>query len=115
MTPETVQTIALIVIGLGGLGLLIGLVWVGLRENKGDPLQNRLAEFVEREMPKSLEEVELSMGFRERVLLPLFKGLADRLSRLRPKARSKPPAAKSSWRGKLTRWTRAPSSARASC
>lgn len=86
MTPETVQTIALIVIGLGGLGLLIGLVWVGLRENKGDPLQNRLAEFVEREMPKSLEEVELSMGFKERVLLPLFKGLADRLSRLTPES-----------------------------
>jgi tight adherence protein C len=92
MPPEatdsgTIQMIALIVIGLGGLGLLAGLVWVGLRENKGgDPLQDRLAEFAEREMPGSLEELEMSMGFKDRVLLPLFKTLANRLSRLTPES-----------------------------
>ncbi|MFQ3536794.1 MAG: type II secretion system F family protein [Aggregatilineales bacterium] len=81
---STIQMIALIVIGLGGLGLLAGLLWAGLRENKGDPLQERLAEFAERETPGSLEELEMSLGFKDRVLLPLFKGLANRLSRLTP-------------------------------
>jgi tight adherence protein C len=91
MPPETtdastIQMIGLIVIGLGGLGLLIGLIWAGLRENRGDPLQERLAEFAESEAPKSLEELEMSLGFKDRVLLPLFKTLADRLSRLTPES-----------------------------
>lgn len=91
MPPETtdvstIQTIALIVIGLGGLGLLAGLVWAGLRENRGDPLQERLAEFAERETPGSLEELEMSMSFKDRVLLPLFKALANRLSRFTPES-----------------------------
>jgi hypothetical protein len=91
MPPETtdastIQTIGLIVIALGGLGLLIGLIWAGLRENRGDPLQERLAEFAESEAPKSLEELEMSLGFKDRVLLPLFKTLADRLSRFTPES-----------------------------
>ncbi len=91
MPPEaadtsTIQLIAFIVVGLGGLGLIAGLVWVGMRENKGDPLQERLAEFAEREMPRSLEELEMSMGFKDRVLLPLFKALADWLSRFTPES-----------------------------
>jgi tight adherence protein C len=83
---STIQTIGLIVIGLGGLGLLAGLIWVGLRENRGDPLQERLSEFAVSEAPKSLEEVEMSLGFRDRVLLPLFRTLADRLSRFTPES-----------------------------
>ncbi|MBO9310277.1 MAG: hypothetical protein J7551_10910, partial [Chloroflexi bacterium] len=86
MSQETIQTIGLIVIGLGGLGLLAGLIWAGLRENRGDPLQERLAEFAESEAPKSLEELEMSLSFKDRVLLPIFKALADRLSRFTPES-----------------------------
>jgi hypothetical protein len=41
-------------------------------------MQERLAEFAESGSPKSLEELEMSLGFKDRVLLPLFKTLADR-------------------------------------
>lgn len=66
--------IGLIVMGVVLLG---GLLIVGLRGDTGDdPLEKRLAEFGDRELPSSLEEVELSIGTRERVIIPIYKGMA---------------------------------------
>lgn len=63
---------------IAGLAVFAALVYVGMREDRSrDPLQERLAAYGEREMPTSLEEVELSMSFRDRVLLPLARSLAD--------------------------------------
>jgi tight adherence protein C len=82
------QLIAIIVIALGGVGLLAGLIWVGMRENAGaDPLASRLAEMADREDVKSLSEIEMSMSFSERVLLPIFKGLANFAANLTPESR----------------------------
>lgn len=69
-----------IVIGLliiAGMGIVGGLVYVGLNEdNNRDPLQDRLAQFGDREIPESLEDIELSLSFRDRVLVPLVEQLA---------------------------------------
>jgi len=57
--------------------LLVGLVLVGVREDTGeDPLQRRLAEYGDRDTPASLEEIELSLSTRERVIVPMYKALA---------------------------------------
>jgi tight adherence protein C len=72
----------LIVIGLALIG---GLVYVGLRDDKTrDPLQERLAQFGERELPESLEEIEMSIPFKDRVLLPILRRLAGIMTRFTP-------------------------------
>ncbi len=77
-----------------GIGILIvvvllviaGLVYIGFRDDrKRDPLQERLAEFGDRdELPESLEQIELSLSFRDRVLLPLLRRIADVVTRFTP-------------------------------
>jgi tight adherence protein C len=74
--------VILVVFGLLVLG---GLVYYGMRDDEDrDPLQARLAQYGDREMPQSLEEIELSMPFQERVLKPIFKSLADIVTRFTP-------------------------------
>lgn len=77
-----------------GIGILIivvllvvaGLVYIGFRDDrKRDPLQERLAEFGDRdEMPESLEQIELSLSFRDRVLIPILRRIADIVTRFTP-------------------------------
>ncbi|MFO7322492.1 MAG: type II secretion system F family protein [Chloroflexota bacterium] len=68
----------LTIVIIAGLAMFVALVYVGLREDRSrDPLQERLAAYGERELPTSLEEVELSLSFRDRVLLPLARKFAD--------------------------------------
>jgi len=43
-----------------------------------------LAQYGERELPESLEEVELSISFKERVLVPIMKGMARIVVRFTP-------------------------------
>ena len=74
--------IALGVFVLGGLGLIV----VGLAgSRKPGTVEDRLAEFGTLERPPTLEEIELSQPFTERVLLPLITGLAGFVVRLSPK------------------------------
>lgn len=66
------------------IGALI-LVIVGLRDaNRGDPLQQRLEEFAARGETASLEEIELSQPFSERVLVPIARRLGDFVTRFTP-------------------------------
>src|SRR5258707_2132209 len=68
------------------LAVVAGLVYIGLRDDKGgDPIQDRLAQFAERELPDSLEEIELSLPFRDRVLLPTLRKVAVITTRFTPK------------------------------
>ncbi len=79
------QLIGLIVMGVGGLLLLAGLVYVGMRENTGvDPLQARLAEYGDSELPSSLEELEMSLSFRDRVAVPILRKIAETAARFTP-------------------------------
>ncbi len=78
---QAVALIALAVFVLGGLGLVtIGLA----RSRQPGAIEDRLAEFGTLERPPTLEEIELSQPFIERVLLPLTTGLAEFVMRLSP-------------------------------
>lgn len=69
------------------LVVVVILVVVGLRSPEAsDPLQTRLAEFSARERPVTLEELELSQPFRERVLLPLARRMGEFVVRFTPQA-----------------------------
>jgi tight adherence protein C len=79
------QLIGIIIIIVAGVGLLGGLLYVGLRENSGqDPLQSRLAEYADRETPATLEELEMSLSFRDRVVVPMFQTLANLATKFTP-------------------------------
>jgi tight adherence protein C len=61
------------------------LVIVGLRSPRGDdPLQDRLAEYAARGEKASLEEIELSQPFYQRVVVPIAKRLGDLVMRFTP-------------------------------
>lgn len=77
----------IIIIGIV-LFVLIGavvLIIVGLRDaNREDPLQERLEEFAARGETASLEEIELSQPFTDRVLLPLARKFGEIAIRFTP-------------------------------
>lgn len=67
------------------MAIVGGLVYVGLNEdNNRDPLQDRLAQFGDREAPESLEEIELSLSFSDRVIVPLMEQIANITKRFTP-------------------------------
>ncbi len=75
---------------LGGLVLIgaIAVVVVSLRRGEqggdDDPLQARLAEFIQRGDVTSLEEIELSQPFAERVLYPIIRRVGEISARFTP-------------------------------
>jgi tight adherence protein C len=66
------------------LGTLIALGIRLLRRAEGDPLQDRLMEYGARDEPVSMEEVEMSLSFSDRVLVPVVRGLANLVVRFTP-------------------------------
>jgi tight adherence protein C len=79
------QLIGIAALGLLALFIIVGLIYYGMRsDDDSDPLQARLAEYGDRELPQSLEELELSLPFQERVLRPIFKQLASVITRFTP-------------------------------
>jgi tight adherence protein C len=66
------------------LGALVALGIRLLRRAEGDPLQDRLMEYGARDEPVSMEEVEMSLSFSDRVLLPVVRGLANLVVRFTP-------------------------------
>lgn len=77
--------ILLLVIVVAGAIIVGILVMVGMKEDSGrDPLQERLAQFEDREMPQSLEEIEMSMSLKDRIFIPLAKSLANFMTKLTP-------------------------------
>jgi len=79
---QTGILIAVGVVVLGGLGLL-AIAWARSR-GPTTTIEDRLAEFGTLERPPTLEELELSQPFSERVLLPLITGLAEFVMRFSP-------------------------------
>lgn len=82
------STLAIVGIILGAaLVLAVILVIVGLRAPEAsDPIQERLAEFSVRDEPVTLEEIELSQAFYQRVILPLLNRIGKLASRFTPQA-----------------------------
>lgn len=66
----------------------IAVIIVSLRRNaqgeEDDPLQARLAEFIQRGDVTSLEEIELSQPFSERVIIPLINRIGEFSARFTP-------------------------------
>jgi tight adherence protein C len=80
-----ISTIILIVIVLVII-IAIVLVVVGQRlpQQDRDPLQERLAEFSQRGETISLDEIELSQPFAERVIYPLLRQFGEIATRFTP-------------------------------
>lgn len=70
------------------LVVIIAVVAVSWRRNApgegDDPLQARLAEFIQRGDVTSLEEIELSQPFSQRVLVPLINRIGEISARFTP-------------------------------
>ena len=82
MDPITLGFIIIIVAFVVG-----GLVYAGQRqEGDRDPLQDRLAQIADDDqgMPKSLEEIELSLSRWDRLVLPLLRRLATVTTKFTP-------------------------------
>jgi tight adherence protein C len=66
----------------------IAVVVFSLRRNtageEDDPLQERLAEFIQRGDVTSLEEIELSQPFTERVIVPVIRRVGEFSARFTP-------------------------------
>ncbi len=79
-----------IFIAVGAFVLIaaIAVIVVSLRRNadgeEDDPLQSRLAEYIQRGDVSSLEEIELSQPFSERVLVPMIKRVGEISARFTP-------------------------------
>ncbi len=71
-----------------GFVIVIGaviLVIVGIRSPQGsDPLEERLSEFVTRGETVSLEEIELSQPFSQRIIVPIAKKMGEFVMRFTP-------------------------------
>ena len=81
------MTTVLIILGLVVVGVAVALVVVGVRSPQAaDPLQARLAEYSAREKPATLEEIELSQPFTERVILPIARKFGEFVVRFTPAA-----------------------------
>lgn len=83
------STIIWIIVGIVLVVGAIVLVVVGMRtasaaDSDVDPLMARLAEFSERGDTVSLEELELSQPFSERILLPILRGIGEFSARFTP-------------------------------
>ena len=77
----------LVILGAIVLVIAIAVIAVSLRKSgqvDDDPLQERLAEFIQRGDVVSLEEIELSQPFSERVLVPLINRIGEFSARFTP-------------------------------
>jgi tight adherence protein C len=78
-------TLPLIIIGVVILFGAVILVIVGLRSpQNADPLEDRLAEYAARGESVSLEEIELSQPFSERIIVPIAKRMGAFVMRFTP-------------------------------
>jgi tight adherence protein C len=69
------------------LAVLVGLVLISiklLQSREPTSVEDRLDEYGTLEQPPTLEEIELSQPFTDRVLIPLLEGLADLATRINP-------------------------------
>jgi tight adherence protein C len=81
------MTTVFIVIGAFVLIAAIAIVAVSLArttQNDDDPLQARLAEYIQRGDVTSLEDIELSQPFAERVIIPIVNRLGEISARFTP-------------------------------
>jgi tight adherence protein C len=69
---------------LGAIAIVIFSLRRNTQGEEDDPLQARLAEFIQRGDVKSLEEIELSQPFGERVIIPVIRRIGEFSARFTP-------------------------------
>ncbi len=75
-----------IILGVAVIGAVV-LVVAGIRSPEAkNPIQSRLAEYSARDEPVTLEEIELSEGFQERILVPMLNRIGKLAARFTPQA-----------------------------
>jgi tight adherence protein C len=83
------ETLIWIIVGVVLIVGVIAVVIVGMRtaaasQDEEDPLLARLAEFTERGDTVTLEELELSQPFSQRVLVPILRSIGEFSTRFTP-------------------------------
>jgi tight adherence protein C len=81
------STIFILIVIVGVIAGAIILVVAGIRKSRfqeEDPLAERLAEYSQRGEAVSLEEIELSQPFSQRVVMPIMRRLGEVSSRFTP-------------------------------
>ena len=81
------MTTVFIIVGVVVLLIAIAVVVVSLtrtNQNDDDPLQARLAEYIQRGDVTSLEDIELSQPFAERVIIPIVNRIGEISARFTP-------------------------------
>ncbi len=79
------MSLPLILLIAGFAATTIILIAVGLTSpTTSDDVAVRLEEFASRSAPLTLEEIELSQPFTQRIMLPILKGLASFVTRFTP-------------------------------
>jgi len=76
--------IGILVIGGAIYMVIIGNRTMAAQDDNADPLMARLAEFSERGELVSLEQIELSQPFAERVIVPVMRRLGEISARFTP-------------------------------
>jgi tight adherence protein C len=79
------MTLPLMIIGVVLILSAIILVIVGIKSPQGiDPMEDRLAEYAARGETISLEEIELSQPFSQRIIVPIAKKMGEFVIRFTP-------------------------------
>lgn len=76
MIPVMIGIVLVIIVAAGGI--------LVLQRSEDDPLLNRIDEFAAREEIVSIEEIELSMPLRDRILVPIARRVGEFFVRLTP-------------------------------
>lgn len=69
---------------IGAIAIIIFSLRRNAQGEEDDPLQARLAEFIQRGDVTSLEEIELSQPFAERVIIPFIRRIGEFSARFTP-------------------------------
>jgi tight adherence protein C len=80
------MSFTIILLAAGMLTITLVLIFVGLASSPkgGNQVATRLEEFASRATPLTLEEIELSQPFGERILHPILTGLSGFVTRFTP-------------------------------
>ncbi|RMH00798.1 MAG: type II secretion system F family protein [Chloroflexi bacterium] len=78
MSIQILLLIAVIAIGIVGFSIYL------LRRAEEDPLAVRIDEFAAREEIVSIEEIELSLPLRDRILVPMIRRVSEYVVRMTP-------------------------------
>ncbi|MDW8065853.1 MAG: type II secretion system F family protein, partial [Anaerolineae bacterium] len=77
----------ILIIGILALGVIALALVIGLgAPREEEVLQARLAEYAARDVPVTLEEIELSIPFTQRVIVPILRQIAEFISRFTPQS-----------------------------